>query len=212
MRMLPCGDAAVLVEVDDLETVLRLVAAVEAERESGGFEGVVDVVPAARTLLLRCRPGGRALGRSVARLRELELPDEPPAPGEEVTIPVVYDGEDLDDVAELTGLSPKEVVEHHQQTQWRVAFTGFAPGFGYLVGGPSSAWGSLVVPRREEPRTKVPTGSVGLAGEFTGVYPRSSPGGWQLIGRTDAKIWDPRRKSPAMLAPGNLVRFEQVDV
>lgn len=206
MRLLPCGDAAVLVEVEDLDAVLRLVAAVELERESGGFDGVIDVVPASRTLLLRCRPGDQVLQRAVARLRELSLPDTPPATRKEVTIPVSYDGEDLDEVASLTGLSAEDVIVRHTRTRWRVAFTGFAPGFGYLVGGD----GSLEVPRRDEPRTKVPAGAVGLAGAFTGVYPRPSPGGWQLIGRTEATIWDPTREPPALLAPGTLVRFERV--
>ena len=204
-RLLPCGDAAFLVEVEDLDTVLRLVAALDAARETGALDDVIDVVPAARTVLLRCRPGGDRVRSVAALVRSLDLPDEPPEPGEEVTIPVVYDGEDLDEVASLTGMSRDEVVARHQEVQWRVAFTGFAPGFGYLVGDDTS----LHVPRREDPRTKVPAGAVGLAGEFTGVYPRSSPGGWQLIGRTDTKVWDPGRASPALLAPGNLVRFEQ---
>lgn len=207
MRLLPCGDAAVLIEVEDLDAVLRLVAAVELERESGGLEGVVDVVPAARTLLVRCRPGDRVLERSVARLRELSLPDSPLATSHEVTIPVTYDGEDLDQVASLTGMSTEDVIDRHTRTRWRVAFTGFAPGFGYLVGGD----GSLQVPRRDEPRTRVPAGAVGLAGAFTGVYPRPSPGGWQLIGRTEAVVWDPAREHPALLAPGTLVRFEVAD-
>lgn len=205
MRFLPCGDAATLVELEDLDHVLRLMAAIHAEREADEFHGLVDVVPAARTLLLRCRPGGGVLRRVVDRVRALELPDEAPASGEEVHLPVVYEGEDLDDVATLTGLNRDEVIARHQQTEWRVAFTGFAPGFGYLVGGD----GSLHVPRRKEPRAAVPAGAVGLAGEFTGVYPRSSPGGWQLIGRTEIPVWDPERDPPALLAPGTLVRFEQ---
>jgi len=204
LRLLPCGDAAFLVEVVDLDTVLRLVTALDRARGSGALDDVIDVVPAARTVLLRCRPGGDRLRRAAALVRSLDLPDEPPEAGETVTIPVVYDGEDLDEVASLTGMSRDDVVTRHQEVLWRVAFTGFAPGFGYLVGDDTS----LHVPRRDDPRTKVPAGAVGLAGEFTGVYPRASPGGWQLIGRTDTKVWDPERDSPALLAPGNLVRFE----
>lgn len=204
MRLLPCGDAAVLVEVDDLDTVLRLAAAVEDLRENPDLPDLLDVVPAARTLLLRCAPGSdlRRLARAV---RGVSLPDELPQQGEEVTIGVRYDGEDLDEVAELTGLDRAEVVARHQDTRWRVAFTGFAPGFGYLVGGD----GCLSVRRREESRSTVPAGAVGLAGEFTGVYPRASPGGWQLIGHTDATIWDPERETPALLRPGTRVRFEE---
>ena len=206
LRLLPCGDAAFLVEVDDLDTVLRLVTALETARGAGHLEDVVDVVPAARTVLLRCRAGGERVRHVAAVVRALDLPDELPAADEEVTIPVVYDGEDLDEVASLTGMDRDQVVAVHQEVTWRVAFTGFAPGFGYLVGDRTS----LHVPRRADPRTKVPSGAVGLAGEFSGVYPRASPGGWQLIGRTDAPVWDPDRSPPALLAPGHRVRFEQV--
>ncbi len=124
----------------------------------------------------------------------------------DVVIDVVYDGADLDEVAKLTGLTPRDVVAAHTQTPWRVGFAGFAPGFGYLVGGDER----LNVPRRSEPRTKVPAGSVGLAGEFSGVYPRESPGGWQLIGRTDAELWDVDREPPALLMPGQWVQFREV--
>jgi KipI family sensor histidine kinase inhibitor len=121
-------------------------------------------------------------------------------------VPTVYDGADLDEVAQLTGLSVGEVIEAHTATRWRVAFSGFAPGFGYLSGGDSR----LKVPRRGEPRTRVPAGSVGLAGEFTGVYPRESPGGWQLLGRTELTTWDEARQPPALMTPGRVVRFERV--
>ncbi|MET0315460.1 MAG: allophanate hydrolase subunit 1, partial [Rhodococcus fascians] len=122
-----------------------------------------------------------------------------------VVVAVTYDGEDLSDVAEATGLTVAEVVRAHTEQTWTVAFGGFAPGFGYLVGQDDR----LTVPRRTTPRTTVPAGSVGLAGEFSGVYPRSSPGGWQLIGRTDAVLWDVERDPPALLRPGVTVRFEQ---
>jgi KipI family sensor histidine kinase inhibitor len=123
-----------------------------------------------------------------------------------VTIDVVYDGADLDEVARLTGLSPDEVVAAHTAAPMRVGFGGFAPGFGYLVGGDER----LHVPRRAEPRTRVPVGSVGLAGEFSGVYPRESPGGWQLIGHTDAVLWDVERDPPALLTPGLWVQFRAI--
>jgi KipI family sensor histidine kinase inhibitor len=116
---------------------------------------------------------------------------------------VTYDGPDLDDVTRLTGLSRAEVVAAHTGTPWRVAFGGFAPGFAYLVGGDPR----LRVPRRVRPRPSVPAGSVALAGEFSGVYPRSSPGGWQLLGRTDTVLWDVDRDPPALLTPGTIVRF-----
>ncbi|WP_026128919.1 5-oxoprolinase subunit B family protein [Nocardiopsis prasina] len=202
MRVLKCADTGVLVEVADLSQVIALGAALEAEP----LPGVADVVPAARTVLLRLEPGtdpahvaeavtGLTLTAGVSR-----------GVGETVTIPVHYDGEDLDDIAELTGLSPLEVVRAHTAATWTVAFCGFAPGFGYMVGDDPR----LHVPRRGEARTRVPKGSVALAGEFTGVYPRSSPGGWQLLGRTDAVVWDLDRDPPGLLRPGVRVRFEEV--
>jgi KipI family sensor histidine kinase inhibitor len=120
-----------------------------------------------------------------------------------VEIPVTYDGPDLDDVAVLTGLTRDGVVAAHTGTDWRVGFGGFAPGFAYLVGGDPR----LRVPRRSEPRTRVPAGAVGLAGEFSGIYPRESPGGWQLLGTTDVVLWDADREPPALLVPGTIVRF-----
>ncbi len=120
-----------------------------------------------------------------------------------VEVPVVYDGADLGEVAALTGLTPAGVVAAHTGTPWRVAFTGFAPGFGYLEGGDPR----LDVPRRAVPRVRVPAGAVGLAGRFSGVYPVESSGGWQLIGRTEAVLWDLDRDPPALLRPGISVRF-----
>lgn len=203
MRWRPCGDAAALVEVDDLDTVLRLHAAVRDAR----LPGVLDLVPAARTLLLRCadRP---ALERAAVAVAGLPLPDHVPVEGREVTVAVTYDGEDLQDVADHLGCDVAEVVRRHTSTAWRVAFTGFAPGFGYLVADDGDH--PLEVPRRPESRTRVPAGAVGLAGEFTGVYPRTSPGGWQLLGRTDEVMWDAERDQPALLVPGAVVRFREV--
>jgi biotin-dependent carboxylase-like uncharacterized protein len=124
----------------------------------------------------------------------------------EVEIPVSYDGPDLALVADLTGLSPADVVAAHTGTPWTVAFGGFAPGFAYLVGGDPR----LTVPRKTTPRTRVPAGAVGLAGEFSGIYPTSSPGGWQLLGRTDVVLFDPDADPPALLTPGTRVRFRAV--
>ena len=121
-------------------------------------------------------------------------------------IEVNYDGDDLDEVAGLTGLSRAEVIAAHTGRPWRVGFVGFAPGFGYLTSGDPR----LTVPRRATPRTRVPAGAVGLAGEFCGVYPRESPGGWQLIGRTDARMWDIERDPPTLLRPGAWVRFREI--
>jgi KipI family sensor histidine kinase inhibitor len=192
------GDAALLVELPDLDAVLAHAAAIEA----AGWPGVVDVVPGARTVVVTVRPGTdlAVLRRAV---RALDAGPVDAADGETVEIPVVYDGPDLEEVGELTGLGVDGVVAAHTGTPWRVGFGGFAPGFAYLTDGDPD----LHVERRSEPRTSVPAGAVGLAGEFSGVYPRSSPGGWQLIGRTDAKLWDADRDPPALLTPRAQVRF-----
>jgi KipI family sensor histidine kinase inhibitor len=199
VRVLPFGDTAVLVEVDDLDAVLAFAAAVR----SAALPEVLDVVPAARTVLVVTSPGAR-LEPLVRRLTSLSSTPGAAVPdAAAVEIEVVYDGPDLAEVARLTGLSSEEVVAAHTGTPWRIAFAGFAPGFAYLTGGDPR----LVVARRDDPRTSVPAGAVGLAGEYSGVYPRASPGGWQLIGRTDAVLWDVAREPPALLAPGGTVRF-----
>lgn len=201
MRLLPCGDAAVLAEVDDLAQAMALHAAVGADPPAG----VVDLVPAARTLLVRFAPATTSAAAVATHLRSVQGVEEAPSQDEDVVvIEVHYDGPDLAGVAALTGLSVDEVVRLHTEPVWTVAFTGFSPGFGYLVGGDER----LQVERRSESRTRVPAGSVGLAGEFTGVYPRESPGGWQLVGHTTAPLWDPDRDRPALLTPGTRVRFE----
>ncbi len=206
MRLLPCGDAALLAELENLPAVLALAAAIRAEREAGGLAQVIDVVPAARTVLLKCRQHVSAVAEVAEQLSRLEVPDHDPSAGPHVQVEVTYDGPDLEEVARLSGLDEDDVVRLHTDASWTVAFTGFLPGFGYLVGGDER----LVVPRRDEPRTTVRPGSVGLAGEFTGIYPRESPGGWQLIGHTEAVLWDPGRESPALLAPGTRVTFVPV--
>ncbi len=197
-RVLAMGDAAILVELADLDAVLAHAAAIEA----AGWPGVVDVVPGARTVVVTVRPS-TDLGALRRAIQTLDVTPIDAADGETVEIPVVYDGPDLAEVAELTGLDADEVVAAHTGTPWRVGFGGFAPGFAYLTGGDPR----LNVERRSEPRTSVPPGAVGLAGEFSGIYPRSSPGGWQLIGRTDAPLWDATRTPPALLTPGAQVRF-----
>ena len=201
----PCGDRGLLVEVDDVAAVTALHTALRDEVAAGRLVGIVDLVRGARTVLVRLAPGAdvRATAGVVERL-EVRPPDAT-AEGDVLDIAVRYDGEDLDDVAAHTGLSVPEVVSAHTGQIWTVAFAGFAPGFGYLVGEDDR----LVVPRRSDSRVSVPAGSVALAAEFSGVYPRASPGGWQLIGRTGERMWDLDRDPPALLTPGTRVRFHE---
>ncbi len=235
-QVLPMGDAAVLIEVEDIASVLAVHTALQqrlgdvdsADASTGPsstgvsstdeWRWVQDVVPAARTLLLHLAPGadlarvGRAavdLAASLSASVEVgeELDDVAQRPADVVEIPVTYDGEDLDEVAQATGMSRDDVIEAHTASIWRVAFFGFAPGFAYLSGGDRR----LHVSRRSEPRTTVPPGSVGLAGEFSAVYPRQSPGGWQLIGSTESLMWDHDRDPPSLLRPGSAVRFVRQD-
>ena len=199
MRVLPSGSTALLVELDTREEVLALYAALADEVP----DGVVDMVPAARTLLLVTDPSQAPRSAVEAAVRRATPRRDGRDAGELVEIPVAYDGEDLADVAALLSVEPAEVTRRHADEEWTVAFGGFAPGFGYLT----SASGGWDVPRRSSPRTRVPAGSVGLAGEFSGVSPRESPGGWQLIGHTDLAMFDLSREPAALLRPGVRVRF-----
>lgn len=200
MRALPFGDHALLVELADGAQTAALHAELLRRRDDGTLPEVREIVPAARTVLLDGVADPAALG---ALLTRWEPPPVDPHAGPAVELPVRYDGPDLADVAALWGVAPQEVVRIHTAAEFRVAFCGFAPGFGYLTGLPEGR----AVPRRATPRTSVPAGSVGLAGPYTGVYPRSSPGGWQLIGTTDAVLWDADREPAALLMPGTRVRF-----
>lgn len=199
------GDHALLLELASTADALDWSDALR----DADLPGVLDVVGASRTVLLVLSEH-RHQAAVRARLQGIRLDRSSSRPGQHadvtVTIDVVYDGEDLDEVARLTGLSPEQVITAHTAAPMRVGFGGFAPGFAYLVGGDER----LHVPRRAEPRTRVPAGSVGLAGEFSGVYPRDTPGGWQLIGRTDAVLWDVERDPPALLVPGNWVQFRAI--
>ncbi|WP_402469548.1 5-oxoprolinase subunit B/C family protein [Isoptericola aurantiacus] len=204
VRVLVAGADALLVEVADL------VAATALHRSltDAPVPGVRQPVPGARTVLVPFDPWVVAAPALAVTLREraLAAASGTGGAGRLVEVPTVYDGEDLDDVAAHLGWSPAEVVRRHTGSAWTVGFVGFAPGFGYLVGDDPD----LVVPRRDTPRTRVPAGAVALAGEYSGVYPRPSPGGWQLVGRTDVVTWDPARESPALWVPGDRVRFTAV--
>ncbi len=198
MKVRRYGTRALLAQPRHRAAVLPLAEALRGRPE------VIEVVPAARTVLVRC-----GTARDVATVRgEVErigdsLTARDVVVGDSVAIDVVYDGVDLADTAAAIGLDADAMVRAHSDAEYTVAFCGFAPGFAYLTGLPER----LHVARLAQPRTRVPAGAVGIAGEFTGVYPRSSPGGWRLLGRTDAPLWDLTRDPPALLTPGTRVRF-----
>lgn len=188
------GPSGLLVEVDDPAAARALAA---WARDHG--VAADEVVPAAATVLFDGVPDVAAL---VARLEGWEAGDAPP-PGDLVEVPVTYDGEDLAFVAQAWGVGVDDVVAEHAATEFVAEFCGFAPGFSYLAGLPDHR----AVPRLTTPRARVPRGAVALAGRWCGVYPSSSPGGWRVLGTTDAVLWDERRDPPAVLAPGTRVRF-----
>ena len=201
--ILDYGDHALIVQCGSTAEVLAWAAALGG----AALPGVVDIVPGARTVLVKL-DSPRYQGATRERLRKLRvtadsIPAAPDGRRADVVIDVVYDGPDLAEVASRTGLTTSQVIDAHCGTLWRVGFSGFAPGFAYLVDGDPR----LRVPRRSEPRTSVPAGSVALAGEFSAVYPRRSPGGWQLIGHTDTILWDIERPTPALLTQGMWVQF-----
>ncbi|WP_280481692.1 5-oxoprolinase subunit B family protein [Nocardia cyriacigeorgica] len=192
------------------------VAELAADLRGRRLDGVQDVLPAAETVLvtLRSTRDAEAVRRALHTMLE-ELAERPDPgdvsrgtspEGEPVLIPVHYDGADLDEVARTLGLTVEEVIAAHTGTVWRCAFVGFAPGFGYL----RSPDDRLGVGRRAESRTAIPAGSVALAGGYSAVYPRKSPGGWQLIGHTELTMWDVDRDPPALIRAGTAVRFVDV--
>ena len=199
MRCIPVGPDAVLVEVADAMEATALFT--EARRRGTAAR---DIVPAAATVLFA---GVTDLNALIEELPQWSLPVGRIASGPLVEVPTVYDGPDLDAVSQLWDMTSREVVETHTSMEMLVAFCGFSPGFAYCTGLPVER----AVPRLDSPRTRVPAGSVGLAGQFTGVYPSASPGGWQLIGRTDLALWDPSRDQPATLPPGTRVRFVEMN-
>ena len=199
MRFLPVSDQSLLVELQDLAHTLDLLSVLQAAVPAG----VQELVPAARTILIeydRWQTSAAALRRHI---EALPLGRQNVETGQRVEIPVHYDGEDLAEVAQILGIDVAELIARHTGEDYSVAFCGFAPGFAYLSGGDAR----LNVPRRSTPRTKVPAGSVAIAGTFSAVYPNDTPGGWQLLGRTEVAMWDLQRNPPALLQPGMRVRF-----
>lgn len=204
------GTRALLVDLPDLAEVMTWHAALTAQP----LAGQTSAIAAARTVLLEF-----ATPRDAQRAVETLAGFSPAAAGQttprEVTIDVIYDGEDLASTAEHLSISTEELINRHTSQAWMAAFGGFAPGFTYCVpadastseGAENFEWN---VPRRANPRTAVPAGAVGLAGEFSAVYPRQSPGGWQLLGHTKTPMWNPSAEHPALLNPGDIVRYRAV--
>ncbi len=219
MRLRTVGAAALLLEfgsdqpnqagrndagaTDPGQQVRDWCAALDARRSAIGGDGL-EIVPGARTILLDGLTDPAATAETIR-----DWPTPPPADpagGELVELRCRYDGPDLDEVARQWQVTPADVARIHSGIEYQVAFCGFAPGFGYLTGLPADR----AVPRRSTPRSRVPAGAIGLADRYTGVYPSESPGGWQLIGSTDVRLFDPDREPPALLRPGTRVRFVPV--
>lgn len=216
-RLLDAGDTAVTIEFGDQisgELVARVAAlerALDAARARGELPGVVETVPTFRSLTVLYDPlqTQRALldPALLALLQQCDL--APPAPSRRWRLPVCYGegfGADLAEVAAATGLAPEDVVRLHSGTEFRVYMLGFMPGFAFMGGLPPA----LAVPRRREPRLRVPAGSVAITGSLSAVYPWESPGGWSLLGRCPVPLFDAAAAAPALLAPGDTVRFEPV--
>ena len=206
VRVLPYGDRALLVELSTAAEVASFTAVLRQT----AVMGVVELVPAARTVLVRYDPdvgSVESLRRVLATIDPGPVGSPSAVASSPVVIEVRYDGEDLAAVADECGLTVDEVVRRHQAPTYRSAFCGFAPGFAYLTGLDAR----LAVPRLATPRPRVAAGSVAIASEFAGVYPTAMPGGWRLLGHTDAVLWDLARAQPALLAPGTSVRFRSVD-
>ncbi|TCU48142.1 allophanate hydrolase subunit 1 [Curtobacterium sp. PhB146] len=197
----PAGRTALLATFDSLPQVVAFRAGLTAAR----LPGLTEVVSGARTLLLRYDPATTDAVRLRGALERVvpSADADAASAADPLVIPVVYDGEDLDQVVALTGMRRDRVIAWHTGQLWTSAFCGFAPGFSYLTGTEPS----LDLPRRSTSRTAVPSGAVALAGEFSAVYPRVSPGGWQLIGRTDVSMWSLDREPPALAPAGTRVRF-----
>jgi len=196
-EILRYGGSAALVETAD---VLGFQAALELSPPAG----VVELVPAAQTLLVRYDPSATSWDALASVLGSMSSVDSTAGSSATVTLPVRYDGADLDAVAAASSLTSAEVVRRHSSATYVAAFCGFAPGFAYLTGLDPA----LRLPRRPTPRTRVPSGAVAIAGDYTAVYPHPSPGGWHLLGHTDARVWDVERARPNLLVPGTRVRFE----
>lgn len=210
---LVAGDCALVVEYGDRidAAINERVRRLDRRLAGASIPGVIEAVPTYRSLMIIYDPGRIGLERLIEQIRALEdsAVSEPVPARAPVLIPTVYGGAygpDLEFVARHNGLTEAEVVRMHSSADYTVYMIGFTPGFPYLGGMPES----IATPRLATPRTSVPAGSVGIAGNQTGVYPVESPGGWRLIGRTALNLFDPARENPVLLRPGDPVRFAPI--
>ncbi|MBD2813310.1 5-oxoprolinase/urea amidolyase family protein [Xenorhabdus sp. Flor] len=203
MRFLPVNFNSIMVELSGLTETLMLFDSLNMTP----IPGIEEMIPAARTLMIRFHPMTISVYQLVDEIQNRSLQTYRYVSGKQIEIPVCYNGEDLAAVAEMLGTSIQDVIRQHTENEYMVAFTGFAPGFAYMVSD-IAQWN---IPRRKTPRTRIPAGTVALAGEFSGIYPQASPGGWQLIGITNERMWDLSRPDPALLQPGNRVSFRNVE-
>ncbi|WP_293953167.1 allophanate hydrolase subunit 1 [uncultured Corynebacterium sp.] len=217
MLVRPCGDQAVIIDLlaEDAQavngTVLDAVLALHRALRALEVPGIIDTVPAAQTLLAILDTAQITPARFAEIVNTIHLLPASSASDnarEVIEIPVLYDGPDLAEVADLAELTVDGLIKAHTETVWTAAFGGFAPGFYYLM--PQGERLLPDIPRKQQPRTKIPAGSVALAGEFSAVYPQQSPGGWQLLGTTDIPMWDVDRWQPSFLQAGDTVRFVEV--
>lgn len=212
-RYLPFGDTALLIEFGDaisLELNRKVVALNEAILKADVL-GIEELVPTYRSLLVRYDPLKTTYEKLVFRIKEVEekMTESTTVVGRKVSVPVVYGGEygpDLNHVARYHKLTEEQVVRLHSESEYRVYMIGFVAGFPYLGSVPDE----IATPRLETPRLKVPAGSVGIAEKQTGIYPCEAPGGWQIIGRTPLELFDSLRQPPALLEPGDIVKFEPI--
>ncbi|MBH2846625.1 5-oxoprolinase/urea amidolyase family protein [Serratia marcescens] len=202
MYFLPVSDDALLVEMGSQEEVISLYSTLKVSP----MMAVCEFIPAARTLLIRFKKHSTDMQKLIHYITSCRLSEFTNNSNRQINVPVNYNGEDLYEVAEILGVNPDEVIRRHTECEYVVAFTGFVPGFAYLFGN-----NQLLVPRRNSPRPRIQAGAVGLAGEYCGIYPRSSPGGWQIIGTTSLAMWEIEREVPATLSPGMRVNFYRED-
>lgn len=209
------GDTAILIEFGNeiSSEVNRRVMAFDDCLNREGMEGIVETVPTYRSLTVHYRPEVISYGALRERLQEVLAKTvlSQARKRKVYEIPVLYGGEqgpDLAYAAQYSGKTEEEVIRLHSEPEYLIYMLGFTPGFPYLGGMDKS----IAVPRLEKPRTKIPAGSIGIAGEQTGIYPLDSPGGWQLIGQTPVKLYDPRKERAILLEAGSFIKFKPITV